>query len=151
MEWIEQVPRRHAHIPAAAETAAERAGRIDRSLTASAQALESLQQSAGCWWGDLTADTTLESDYILYALWRHQPDADGEWQPPATPRIRKACQAILRRQLPDGGWSIYPGGPMEISASVKGYLALKMAGDAMDAPHMVKSREAILTAGGVTR
>jgi len=40
---------------------------------------------------------------------------------------------------------------MEISASVKAYLALKMAGDPADAPHMVKSREAILAAGGVTR
>jgi squalene-hopene/tetraprenyl-beta-curcumene cyclase len=153
MEWIEQVPRRHAHIPAAAETAAERAARIDRSLTASAQALESLQQSAGCWWGDLTADTTLESDYILYALWRHQPDADGEWQPPATPRIRKACQAILRRQLPDGGWSIYPGGPSEINATARAYTACKLAGriasiDPESAP-MRRARDRVVALGGL--
>ncbi len=27
----------------------------------------------GYWWADLTADTTLESDFILLELWRHPP------------------------------------------------------------------------------
>jgi len=40
---------------------------------------------------------------------------------------------------------------MELSASVKGYLALKMAGDSVNASHMVKTRDAILAAGGMTR
>ncbi len=153
MEWTEQVSRRHAHMPAAAPSAAERAARIDRALTSSGQALESLQQASGCWWGDLTADTTLESDYILYDLWRHQPDADGEWRTPAAPRIRKACRSILRRQLPDGGWNIYPGGPSEINATARAYTACKLAGPIAgvdpDAVAMRRARDRVLALGGL--
>ena len=153
MEWIGTASRRHAHIPAAAPTVAERAAHIDHSLTASAQALESLQQSTGCWWGDLTADTTLESDYVLYQLWRHQPDADGEWHPPAAPRIRKACQSILRRQLPDGGWNIYPGGPSEINATARAYTACKLAGQIAgidpDSAPMHRARNRVVALGGL--
>src|SRR5271169_5545786 len=32
------------------------------------------QHDQGFWWGDLTADTTLESDFVLLELWRHPPD-----------------------------------------------------------------------------
>ncbi len=153
MEWIGTASRRHAHVPAVAETAAERAARIDRSLTASAQALESLQQSTGCWWGDLTADTTLESDYVLFHLWRHQPDANGEWRPPAAARIRKACQAILRRQLPDGGWNIYPGGPSEVNATARAYTACKLAGQIAgidpDSAPMRRARDRVIALGGL--
>jgi squalene-hopene/tetraprenyl-beta-curcumene cyclase len=154
MEWIESASRRHAvPIPAVAQTAAERAARIDRSLTAAAQALESIQQAAGCWWGDLTADTTLESDYILCQLWRHQPDADGEWRPPAAPRIRKACQSILRRQLPDGGWNIYPGGPSEINATARAYTACKLAGRVAgidpESAAMRRARDRVIALGGL--
>jgi squalene-hopene/tetraprenyl-beta-curcumene cyclase len=153
MESIEAVSRRPAPIPAAAQTAAERAARIDLALTASAQALESLQKPAGCWWGDLTADTTLESDYILFQLWRQQPDADGEWRPAAAPRIRKAAQAILRRQLADGGWSIYPGGPSEVNATARAYTACKLAGSIagieIDSPAMCRARDRVLALGGL--
>jgi squalene-hopene/tetraprenyl-beta-curcumene cyclase len=31
-------------------------------------------------------------------------------------------------QLPDGGWNIYYGGPSEVNATIKAYLALKLAG-----------------------
>ena len=31
-------------------------------------------------------------------------------------------------QLPDGGWNIYHGGPSEVNATIKAYLALKLAG-----------------------
>ena len=32
-----------------------------------------MQTQQGYWWADLTADTTLESDYILLQLWLHPP------------------------------------------------------------------------------
>ena len=47
------------------------------------------QHRDGYWWADLTADTTLESDYILLELWRHPP-VDGVWNPPARDRINRA-------------------------------------------------------------
>ena len=40
----------------------------------------------------------------------------------------RALSEILRFQNDDGGWSIYPGGPSNISLSVKCYLAGKLMG-----------------------
>ena len=39
-------------------------------------------------------------------------------------------------------------GAFDMSASVKSYFALKMIGDSVDAPHMVRAREAIRSRGG---
>ena len=106
------------------------------------------QHADGFWWADLTADSTLESDYILLELWRHAP-VGGVWNPPTKARIDKAVRSILARQLPDGGFNIYPQGPSEINASIKAYTALKLGGLADDDPRMVKLRDAILARGGL--
>jgi len=76
------------------------------TLRRAAQFLLSRQTGAGYWSGELTADTTLESDFILLELWRHPPQ-NGVWDPPTRPQIDKAVRSILARQLPDGGFSIY--------------------------------------------
>lgn len=60
------------------------------------------QHEQGYWWGHLTADSTLESDYILMQLWSHSP-VNGVWNPPTKPLITAAAESILKRQLPDGG------------------------------------------------
>src|SRR5436309_12527597 len=100
------------------------------------------QAADGHWCAELEGDTILESEYLIYLHFIEELD-------PAT--VRKAGNYIRSKLLSDGGMAIYPGGPMEISASVKAYLALKMAGDSADAPHMVKTRDAIRTAGGITK
>jgi squalene-hopene/tetraprenyl-beta-curcumene cyclase len=121
---------------------------VSRAMGRAADHLLSLQAGNGHWCGELTADTTLESDYILFQLWLHPP-VDGVWTPPSRPLIDKAVCSILDRQLPDGGFNIYVKGPSEISASVKAYTALKLAGlDPDDAP-MRKLRERILKLGGI--
>ena len=106
------------------------------------------QHRDGYWWADLTADTTLESDYILLELWWHPP-VDGVWNPPTRERIGRAVRSILARQLPDGGFNIYAHGPSEISASVKAYTALKLAGLPYDDPNLTRLRERILAMGGL--
>ncbi len=106
---------------------AELAGACARALTRSTKALAALQKPEGYWVGDLLADTTLESDYILLQLWLYPPD-DAGWNPPTLARVRRAAQAILARQRPQGGFNIYPQGDADISASVKAYTALKLAG-----------------------
>jgi squalene-hopene/tetraprenyl-beta-curcumene cyclase len=113
-----------------------------------AGALLDLQKPEGYWCGDLLADTTLESDYILVQLWLHPPQ-NGVWNPPNAERIRKVRRSILERQLPDGGFNIYPGGPADASASVKAYTALKLAGMAADDEPMQRLRAAILALGGI--
>ena len=81
--------------------------------------LFSQQHEEGYWCGELEADTTLESDYILL----HTLFGTGNQQ-----RFDKAARYILNHQNADGGWGIYAGGPSNISASVKAYFGLKLAG-----------------------
>ncbi len=113
------------------------------------QFLLGLQKEEGYWCAYLTADTTLESDYILLQLWLHAPDADGQWNPPNRPQINRAVARILSQQLPDGGFNIYAKGPSEISACVKAYFALRVAGLALDSPEISLLRERIIALGGI--
>ncbi|HEU5115564.1 MAG TPA: squalene--hopene cyclase, partial [Isosphaeraceae bacterium] len=97
------------------------------------------QHDEGYWVGELEGDTILESEYVLLQafLGREKDDV-----------CIKACKYLHKQQLPDGGWAIYPGGPMELSASVKAYFALKLVGMPTSHPSMVKAKQAILDAGG---
>jgi squalene-hopene/tetraprenyl-beta-curcumene cyclase len=129
---------------------------IEDAITAEAfkaeqRAVHSLlrqQDEEGYWWSDLTADTTLESDYFLLLLWLYPPK-NGVWTPPNREVVDRCTQSILSRQLPDGGFNIYPGGPSEISASVKAYTALKLAGLSVDDERMRSLRERVLVLGGM--
>ena len=118
------------------------------ALECSSRALLAQQAPEGFWCGELTADATLESDYILLQLFLHQPE-DLAWNPPTAVRIQKAARAILERQLPDGGFNIYTGGPADVSATVKAYCALKLAGIGADSDPLRWARARILTLGGL--
>ncbi|MCG3148481.1 MAG: Squalene--hopene cyclase [Verrucomicrobiae bacterium] len=100
------------------------------------------QANDGHWCAELEGDTILESEYLIYLHFIDKLDQET---------LRKAANYIRSKLLPGGGVAIYPGGPVEISASVKAYMALKWAGDALDAPHMVRTRQAILDHGGITK
>ena len=116
--------------------------RVAAAIDASRRYLFSTQnQEEGYWCGELGADTTLVSDYILLHRLLGTEDAV---------RTQKCATEILNRQNKDGGWPIYNDGPSNISASVKAYFALKMAGYSLGHPQLQKARECILTLGGVT-
>ncbi len=115
-----------------------------------ARALLNRQYEQGYWWADLTADSTLESDYIWLQLWLHPP-VNGVWNPPTGALVDKAVRAILAKQLPDGGFNIFHDGPTEISATVKAYFALKAAGIPADDPRMRAARQCILDRGGIQK
>ncbi|MCC7423806.1 MAG: terpene cyclase/mutase family protein [Planctomycetaceae bacterium] len=100
------------------------------------------QAPEGYWVGELEGDTILESEYILLLAWLGRERSDES--------IR-AANYIVQQQMPEGGWNIYPGGPLEISASVKAYFALKLTGHSPDAEYMIRARLAILAAGGAER
>src|SRR5579863_1985281 len=119
-----------------------------QKIQRAAEHLLSLQHDDGYWCALLTADTTLESDYILLQLWMYAP-VNGVWNPPNRGQIDRAAQRILSKQLSDGGFNIYVKGPSEISASVKAYFALKIAGVPVDDDRMVRLRDRILELGGI--
>jgi len=121
---------------------------VSESIGRAAELLTKKQDPSGFWCAELTADTTLESDFILLQLWMHPP-VDGVWKHAETDKVRKAVQSILRRQLPDGGFNIYVHGPSEISASCKAYFALKLSGVPVMDDRMIRLRERILALGGL--
>lgn len=100
------------------------------------------QNEDGYWVAELEGDTILESEYILLLAYLGQGQSDV---------ARQAAAYILENQLPDGSWTHYPGGPIEISGAVKAYWALKITGHDPDAEYMVRAREAILAAGGAEK
>jgi squalene-hopene/tetraprenyl-beta-curcumene cyclase len=114
-----------------------------------ARALVTKQYSDGYWYGDLTADSTLQADYILLQMWLYPAEPDGSWNPPTMSTIRKAARAILDAQKADGGWSTYEPGTAEINATVRSYTALKMVGMDMENPRMQKALAVIRKLGGI--
>ena len=97
------------------------------------------QQADGFWVGELEGDTILESEFLLLLAYL------GEER---TPLAKKCAKYLLQKQTAAGGWTQYPGGAIDISASVKAYFALKLTGHEPSAEYMQRARSAILAAGG---
>ena len=108
---------------------------LDNAIAGSVASLLSLQQEDGHWVFELEADATIPAEYIL--LQHYLGTVDREIEQRIAPHLR----AI---QGKEGGWPLFHGGAMDLSASVKAYFALKAAGDPIDAPHMTQARAAIL-------
>jgi squalene-hopene/tetraprenyl-beta-curcumene cyclase len=115
---------------------------LEAAIKRSQNYLLSIQKPEGYWIGELIVDSTLVSDMIAYHHWNGK--VDPEWQ-------RKAVNHLFSMQLPEGGWNIYYGGPSEVNATVKAYLALKLAGVPVTDPRMLRARSVALNLGGVPR
>ncbi len=132
---------------AAAALAASGAAELDAAVERAAGHLLAQQQADGHWVFELEADATIPAEYLML---RH-------FFGRAEPGREAAIGRYLRRQqakehaTAHGGWPLFHGGPLDISCSVKAYLALKLIGDDADAPHMRQARDAILAAGGAER
>ena len=100
------------------------------------------QKPEGYWIGELIVDCTLVADMVAYHHWNGS--VDEKWQ-------RKAVNQLFSLQLAGGGWNIYPGGPPEVNATVKAYLALKLAGVPTTDPRLLRARQTALSLGGVPR
>jgi squalene-hopene/tetraprenyl-beta-curcumene cyclase len=115
---------------------------FETALKRSQNYLLSIQKPEGYWIGELFVDVTLIADLVAFHHW--DGSVDPAWQ-------TKAVHHIFSKQLPDGGWNIYFGGPSEVNATIKAYLALKLAGLPVTDPRMLKAREVGLRLGGVPR
>jgi squalene-hopene/tetraprenyl-beta-curcumene cyclase len=132
-------------LPRVAKEAALRLATEEELAEAISLAQENLlrqQKPDGHWVGELMVDSTLCSDYVLFMHWLGEVDETLQ---------RRCSKHILKRQLSDGGWNIFYGGPSEINACVKAYFALKLAGHSPDAPFMREARANILRLGGIPR
>ena len=112
----------------------------DRALAATRGWLKEAQVEEGFWVGELEGDSILESEYVLLMTYLGRLDH---------PDCVKMGRTIRGEQNAEGGWSIYPGGPSQVSATVKAYFVLKLLGTPIDDPRMIRARESsCLKAGG---
>jgi len=114
--------------------------RVDAEVDAAAAALRSGQRDDGHWLYDLEADATIPAEYVLLNHFLGEPEPE-----------REAKLAVYLRRIQSDrhhGWPLFHDGDFDMSASVKAYYALKLAGDDPEEAHMVRAREAILAYGG---
>lgn len=115
---------------------------VQSALARSRDFLFSRQHPAGYWCGELEADSMLEADYIYLHTLLESGDPG---------RLKRALAEVLRCQNEDGSWSLFPGGPGNLSLAVKCYLAGKLMGLGADDPRLAKCRVWILAHGGVVQ
>jgi squalene-hopene/tetraprenyl-beta-curcumene cyclase len=115
-------------------------GVLESSIASATRGLLDYRQPDGHWVFELEADSTIPAEYVLLRHYLAEPvDAALE---------AKIANYLRRVQGAHGGWPLVHDGAFDMSASVKSYFALKMIGDSVDAPHMVRAREAIRSRGG---
>ncbi len=133
---LESVPAPHDGVRAS-ESAI-----LDDTIEEVTAALVACQKSDGHWLYELEADATIPADYIL--LDHFLDDIDDALEA----RLANYLRSI---QGDHGGWPLFYGGDIDVSATVKAYYALKLVGDDVDTPHMTRAREAVLALGGAAR
>jgi squalene-hopene/tetraprenyl-beta-curcumene cyclase len=114
---------------------------LTAAIDAACAALYRAQNADGHWCYELEADATIPAEYVLLRHYRGDP-VDAE--------LERKIGVYLRRiqSKKHGGWPLFHDGAFDISATLKAYFALKTIGDDINAPHMVRAREAILARGG---
>jgi squalene-hopene/tetraprenyl-beta-curcumene cyclase len=112
---------------------------LDQAIDRGRQCLLNRQQEEGCWCGALDGGVNPASEYILLLAWLGQLDR---------PVARQVARHIVSQQRSQGGWALFPGGEVDISASVKAYFALTLTGHDSRSEPMRLGREAIIAHGG---
>src|SRR5690606_32511203 len=115
---------------------------LDRTISRAGASLLDRQYADGYWRFDLEADTTIPAEYLMLQKYMGRFDADF---------ATRVARYILSRQLPDGSWPLYEAGPGNLSATVKSYFALKLAGIDPADPSMERARKWVLAHGGDER
>ena len=110
------------------------------SLERAAGALRGEQHAEGWWKGELETNVTMDAEDLLLREFlgirtAEQTAASARW--------------IRSRQREDGTWGTYLGGPGDLSTTTEAYVALRLAGDPIEAPHMERASSFIRAAGGI--
>jgi len=104
--------------------------------------LRDFQRDDGHWIFEFEPDATISSEYIFLQHFLDTIDVEVE---------RKIANFLRSIQGAHGGWPLFHDGEADISATVKAYYALKIAGDDIEAPHMKRARALILSRGGAAQ
>jgi len=112
---------------------------VDHAISRARDVLLATQAPDGHWVGEAEANSTITSEYLLLCHLLDRVDRERE---------AKMVRYLRERQLADGGYSLYDGGSANLSATIKAYFAMKVAGVSVDDPAMAAARALILERGG---
>src|SRR6202035_1190382 len=113
-----------------ARSDAELGAALDRAV----QRLRDLQRPDGWWKGWLETNVTMDAEDLLLREFLGIRDDLAS---------ARAATWIRSQQRGDGSWSLFRGGPADVSTTVEGYVALRFAGDPPDAAHMLAAAEVV--------
>ena len=100
-----------------------------------------LQDPRGWWIGELETNVTMDAEDLLL---RHFLGILTETD------LKETAAWIRSQQRDDGTWANFYGGPGDLSTTVEAYVALRLAGDPVDAEHMKTASGWITGKGGLT-
>jgi squalene-hopene/tetraprenyl-beta-curcumene cyclase len=104
---------------------------VQATLDRAVDHLLSLQSPEGWWKGELETNVTMDAeDLLLRQFLGIRTDE----------QTQLSAQWIRSQQRDDGTWGTFLGGPPDHSATIEAYAALRLAGDPMDAAHMLRAR-----------
>ena len=120
---------------------------LEAAVARAAGCLLAQQRPDGHWVFELEADATIPAEFVMLKRFFGMVD------PAREARLARYLRRIQAQEAgtAGGGWPLFHDGPIDVSCSVKAYFALRLIGDAAEAPHMRRAREAILAAGGAER
>ncbi|MGH2891130.1 MAG: squalene--hopene cyclase [Solirubrobacteraceae bacterium] len=136
-------PPRERPEPAATNAAApERVDRAADALRRGREHLLALQRPDGHWRAELQTNVAMDAeDVMLRELLgireREMTERSARW--------------IRSQQRDDGSWATFHGGPGDLSITVEAYVALRLAGDEPQEPHMLRASAFVRAQGGIER
>lgn len=140
------LPPRAAAASETLKTTPVAAGSLDvpdaaqRAIQRATDFLLATQDAQGWWKGDLETNVTMDAEDLLLRQFLGILDE----------KTTHAAGLFIRgEQHEDGTWATFYGGPGELSTTIEAYVALRLAGDSPDAPHMAKASAWIRAQGGI--
>jgi squalene-hopene/tetraprenyl-beta-curcumene cyclase len=113
---------------------------VSEALRRASAHLLSLRQSDGWWQGELATNVTMDAEDLLFREFLGIRTAD---------QTSAAARWIRSQQRADGTWANFHGGDGDLSTTVEAYVALRLAGDPVEADHMVSAASWITSRGGL--
>jgi len=132
------------HLPASIwkKKESETTSPLDLAIERTCEFFLREQLPQGYWWAELESNVTITAEYVMLFHFMGIVDKAKE---------RKMANYLLRQQTAEGHWSLWYGGPGDLSTTIEAYFALKLAGYPADHPSMVKARDFILSKGGILK
>src|ERR1700712_5606273 len=125
-----------------ASSTVEAQNEAEMALELACEHLLSLQDGAGWWQGELQTNVTMDAEDMLLREFLGVRRAD---------QTERSAAWIRSQQRADGTWANFHGSAGDLSTTIEAYWALRLAGDAPEAEHMLRAAEFIRQEGGLER